>query len=136
MRSALTLVLALALAACDRTEPTDPDGSYALASVAGQSLPFTVIAGLQFVVRSGTLVLDQGGRFSFRQCNGDQQPKPYSGCTFEEVDAGTWRVAGTSLELTGDAGSARTLTVAGPELREFRTDGALAGFATSYRRAR
>ncbi len=65
MRTIATLVLALGLAACanDATAPTTSvDGSYALRTVNGTTLPYTFSNGLQLT--SERLVLSTDGSFT------------------------------------------------------------------------
>jgi hypothetical protein len=104
--------------------PKTPDGSYAITTVNGKSLPVAIYADTNFTweVTGGSLALLTDGRFSVVRTY--RQTIPGSVETFMDSTAGTWVLSGTSITFTyPDDGSTGTATWAGNQLTSTEVDG-------------
>jgi hypothetical protein len=100
-RSALALLLLALLPACDSNDDDSLDaftGTYALATINGNPIPYTVgTDGFEFTFTSGFIRLDSGGTLSFNLAVGEVD----GDITTEEriTVSGTYTIDGSTITM-------------------------------------
>lgn len=146
IRSLSIVIACSAIAACsDRTNPVAPKfdvtGSYKLALVNGAALPVILAKqpppdGGEFIVYSGVLVVGSDGVFAATTCYSPPQPAPYSGCSVESRERGTWSRDGNALFLRDDDSDYVRVLVARDSytLVQQQPDGNFAGMTVTFKK--
>ena len=102
MHRALAVFCLAVVSACGSTEPSeDLKGSYELASVNGQPLPFrTTLGNLVTTLDQARLIVRQEGAFSLQSSGTQTVAGEVPSSTISQILTGTWHAEGNMLTLT------------------------------------
>jgi hypothetical protein len=104
MRHAIAVFCVALAGACGSTEPADAfKGSYDLATVNGQPLPFrTTLGAFVTTLDRGSLIVSPDGRFSLLSSGTQTVAGEAPSSMFSQILSGTWHAEGNTLTLSSD----------------------------------